>query len=90
MGKTVGDCEGKRKMQTRTIEEVLNRHAQELMSIAGVVGLAQSLDDDKPCIKVYVVEKTPELEKKIPRVIHGFPVVVEQTGQMKALPGKQN
>ena len=77
-------------MQARTIEEVLNRHTQQLMSIAGVVGLAQSFNDDKPCIKVYVVGKTPELERQIPGVIHGFPVVVEQTGQIKALPGKQN
>ena len=74
------------KMTTRTIEQVLQEHTGELISLPGVVGVAQGLDDDKPCIKVLVIEKTVELEQKIPKVLQGYPVVVEQTGEVRALP----
>ncbi len=71
-------------MPTGTIEDVLNRHTEQLMSLPGVVGTAQGLHHDKPCIKVYVIEKTPELDRQIPKVIDGFPVVVEQSGPIRA------
>ena len=75
---------------TKPIEEVLKAHTNALMSIPGVVGTAQGLCDGKPCIKVYVIEKTPELEGKIPDVLEGFSVEVVETGEFRALPKKQN
>ena len=88
-GNTENHVEGQ-KMSTRTIEQVLQEHAGELISLAGVVGVAQGLDDGKPCIKVLVIEKTAELEQKIPKVLQGYPVVVEQTGEIRALPKNQH
>jgi hypothetical protein len=32
-----------------------------------------------------VIKKTPELNKKIPNIIEGYPVVIEETGKIKAL-----
>lgn len=84
--KTVNDQEGETRMTTRTIEEVLKEHTEELMSLPGVVGTAQGICNDKPCIKVYVVEKTPELEQKIPDILEGYPVVMEESGGIRALP----
>ena len=84
--KTVNDRGGEMEMSAKTIEEVLKEHTDELMSIPGVVGTAQSLCNDKPCIKVFVIKKTPELEQKIPAVLEGHPVEVEETGEFKALP----
>ena len=39
----------------------------------------------EPCIKVYVLEKTDELTEKIPSRVDGFPVVIQQTGEVRAL-----
>ena len=39
----------------------------------------------KPCIKVYVAEKTPELLKQIPSSIEGYPVEVQEAGEIRAL-----
>lgn len=72
-----------------TIEAVLEAHTDELMSLPGVVGVAIGvLSDGTRCIKVMVIEKTPDLEKKIPSALEGYPVVVEGTGEIRALPEK--
>lgn len=75
-------------MPERTIEVVLKEHTDRLMALSGVVGTAQGLCDDKPCIKIYVAEMTPELEQAIPQELEGFTVDVEVTGQFRALPKK--
>ncbi len=75
-------------MSAKTIEEVLKEHTEELMSIPGVVGIGQGLCNDKPCIKVFVIEKTPELAQKIPDILEGYQVIIEETGEIRALPKK--
>jgi hypothetical protein len=37
---------------------------------------------------VLVIEKTPELAQKIPDIIEGYQVVIEETGEIRALPKK--
>lgn len=83
--KTVDDCGGKKKMAARTIEEVLKENTDKWMSIPGVVGTAIGEFKGKPCIKIFVVKKTEELRKKIPSQVEGFPVVIQQTGEIRAL-----
>ncbi len=73
-------------MPSKSIIEVLKEHTDELMSIPGVVGTAEGLCDDQPCIKVFVIKNTPELEQKIPPVLEGYTVNVEETGEFRALP----
>ncbi|MGH7825718.1 MAG: hypothetical protein ACREQ7_11165 [Candidatus Binatia bacterium] len=68
-----------------TIEEVLKRHTERLMSIPGVVGAAIGECTGIPCILVLVVKKTPDLIKKIPCRLEGFPVVMEETGAIRPL-----
>ena len=72
-------------MTQKTIQEVLKAHTPELMSIPGVVGTALGEQDGELCIKVLVIEKTPELTKKIPSTLEGFPVAIQQTGEIRAL-----
>ncbi len=72
-------------MPSKTIQEVLKSHTPELMSIPGVVGTALGEQDGELCIKVLVIEKTPELTKKIPSTLEGFPVAIQQTGEIRAL-----
>ncbi len=72
-------------MAEKTITEVLREHTDRLLSIPGVVGTAQGLCHDQPCIKVYVIKVTPALTEKIPKVIEGFPVDIEETGEFHAV-----
>ena len=77
-------------MKEKTLEEVLQENTGELMSLPGVVGTAQGLCEDKPCIKVFVIEKTPELEKRIPDTLEGYQVMIDETGVIRALPEDQH
>jgi hypothetical protein len=88
--KAVYDSAGEHTMKEKTIQEVLSEYTGELMSLPGVVGTAQGLCDGKPCIKVFVTEKTPELDQRIPDSLGGYPVMTEETGVIRALPENQN
>ncbi len=72
-------------MPEKAIEAVLNEHTPRLMSLPGVVGTGQGLCAGKPCIKVYVKRKTPDLLRRIPSAIEGHAVSVEETGEIRAL-----
>ena len=87
--KVMDDHQGEKAVPSRSIEEVLSEYTEDLMSIPGVVGIAQGLLDGKPCIKVFVIKKTPELDQKVPDVLEGHPVMVEETGVIRALPEEQ-
>lgn len=75
---------------SRPIEAVLHDHTPALMAFPGVVGTAQgALEDGRPCIKVLVVRKTPELTRRIPKELEGYPVVIDETGVIRPLsPGR--
>ena len=75
----------KKNMSAKTIEEVLKEHTDEWMSIPGVVGMGIGELKEKPCIKVFVVKKTEELNEKIPSQVDGYPVIIEETGEIRAL-----
>jgi hypothetical protein len=77
-------------MAIKTIDEVLKEHTKSLMSIPGVVGTGQGLFKGKPCIKVFIIKKTPDLDQKIPKSIEGYRVEIEEIGEIKALPRKQD
>ncbi len=76
---------GEASMPKQTIQQVLDQHTGEWMALPGVVGTGIGERDGKPCIKVFVAKKTAELEKKIPSQVDGYPVVIEETGEFKAL-----
>jgi hypothetical protein len=75
-------------MTVKTIVEVLKEHTEELMSIPGVVGIGKGLCNGKPCIKVLVTEPTLEMVQKMPDNIQGYQVMIEDTGEIRALPKK--
>jgi hypothetical protein len=73
-------------MPTGDINRVMESHVDSLMAIPGVVGVAiGALDDGSPCIRVLVVRDTPELRRLIPEKLEGFPVVIDETGRIRAL-----
>jgi len=74
----------------KTVGEVLKEHTGELMSVPGVVGTAEGLCDDRPCIKVYVIKRSLEIDKKIPGTLEGYPVKIEVTGELRTMPENRN
>ncbi len=81
----VDDQQREGLMAGKTIETVLKQHTDRWLSLPGVVGTAIGECEGKPCIKVLVVKQTPELLKKIPSTLEGFLVVIEETGEFRAL-----
>ena len=68
-----------------SITDVLARHTEHLMSIPGVQGTAEGVQDGRPCIIVFVKELTPEIEKTIPKQIEGYTVRVDAVGEIRPL-----
>ena len=73
----------------QTIEQALRVHNNELMSLPGVVGTAQSLCAGQPCIIIFVIERTEKLEKAVRRILAGYLVVIEESGPIRARPEQQ-
>lgn len=70
------------------IEKAMEAHVDELMAIPGVVGVAiGALKDGRPCILVLVVRKTAENRRLIPAEIEGYPVKIEESGEIRPMPG---
>jgi hypothetical protein len=74
----------------RPIEAVLEDHADELTSLTGVVGTAIGEDRGEPCIKVFLATDDENVRESIPRVLEGYGVVVEQTGEIRALSERES
>lgn len=74
-------------MTRRDINAVLRDHDRELMAIPDVVGVYVGLleDNKTPCLKVMVVQKTPELERRIPKSLEGYRVELDVTGVIRPL-----
>ena len=69
------------------INAVLAAHDKRLLAIEGVTGVYVGLlpDGKTPCLTVMLTRKTAANEAAIPRMIDGYPVVVEVTGEIKPL-----
>jgi hypothetical protein len=72
-------------MPSEPIEAVLERHARGIVSLRGVVGVGAGEADGRPCITVYVAEKTAAVIGRIPTDLEGWPVVVRKSGDIRAL-----
>lgn len=71
-----------------SIEQVLRAHTDQWMAIPGVVATGIGEQAGKPCIRVMVVRKTKDITTKIPAQVDGYPVVIEETGEFRALPAE--
>ena len=88
MSMAADDYQESVNIASETIEQVVNKHTEELMSIPGVVGVGQGICDNKPCIKVYIIQKSLETDAKIPSSFEGYRVSTEMTGEIWAHPDK--
>lgn len=69
----------------RDINLVLADHDQALLAIPGVVGVYVGMQEDRktPCLRVMAVRKTPELLGRVPKLLEGYPVVIEESGAIR-------
>ncbi len=72
-------------MPTKTIEQVQKEHTEAWMAIPGVIGTAISQHKGKPCIMVLAASRTKQIRQAIPSTVGGYPVVVQYTGEIRAL-----
>jgi hypothetical protein len=67
-------------MLKKTIEEILKENTNKWMKIPGVVGTALGIFNNKPCIKIFVTELSPQIQNQIPKQVKNHLIVVEETG----------
>ncbi|MEW6050179.1 MAG: hypothetical protein AB1644_03850 [Candidatus Zixiibacteriota bacterium] len=87
-GKKSETVESQDTMASRSIEEVLSDYTDKWMALPGVIGTGIGEQNGKPCLKVFVVSMTAELKRAIPAQVEEYPVLVEATGEFKALDNK--
>lgn len=66
------------------IEDVQQRHEQQLMAIPGVTAIGIGEQHGQPVIVIMVNQRTEELNQKLPRQLEGFGVKVEVSGELNA------
>jgi len=72
-------------MAGKTIQQVQQEHTDEWMAISGVVGTAIGQRKGRPCILVFTASNTEPVRQRIPPTVEGYPVVIQYTGEIRAL-----
>ena len=89
------NCNGQEKdsskMQSKSIEQVLRENQDMLLAIPGVQGFYQGiLEDGSGCIVIMIDTLSEENEEKLPRTLEGYPVKIEEGGEIKPLYKKEH
>ncbi len=72
-------------MPANPIDRVLDAHRARLLSLPGVVGVARAQSQGRPCIQVYVSDRSPDLVDRVPATLEGYPVRIQESGEFQAL-----
>jgi len=79
------DSEQAGRMAGKTIQQVQQGHTDEWMAMPGVVGTAIGQRKGRPCILVFTDSNTEPVRQRIPTTVEGYPVVIQYTGEIRAL-----
>ncbi len=72
------------------IADVIAKHAPELLKNAGVVGVYEGRTTrGAPCIRIMVAKRTRELVARLPRMLEGYAVEIDETGAIEPMPGSK-
>ena len=63
---------------------VIRRHADRLLALPGVVGVAEGSRDGRACVLVLVTRKTADLVAAVPQALEGIPTALRETGVPEA------
>jgi hypothetical protein len=70
----------------RTVHDVIDAHSAELLKVPGVVGVYEGeTSKHRPCVRIMVVKLTSELESRLPRRLEGYPVEIEESGEIQPM-----
>ena len=72
---------GSERNAVTPIDTVLARHTDEWMAVPGVVGTGLGQCGDARCITIFVVERSEEIERRIPASVEGHPVSIVVSGR---------
>jgi len=72
-------------MTRPTAAEVIARHADRILAMPGVVGMAEGLFHNKPCIQIHMAGYGHSLRKSLPVDLDGYPVITIVTGEAELL-----
>jgi len=62
---------------------ILEAHTPKLMSIPGVVGIAQAEAGGAPIILVFVNKMDERIRRDVPSTLEGYPVRVHEAGDVR-------
>ncbi len=71
-------------MSSERIEDVLKKHADELMAIPGVVGVGEGKSRGEQCIVIFVQDKQASSLGVLPDNIEGYSLTIEESGEFRA------
>ncbi len=77
-------------MPQRSIEQVLEDNTDQWLAIPGIEGMGIGLSEGKPCIRIFTSSKIQNMQDKIPSTVEGYPVIIEETGEFRALQQEQS
>ena len=72
-------------MPEQSIAQVIVEHRSSLLTISGILGIGQGGHPHAPHIIIYVHSKTSDILPLIPSILEGYPVVIQETGEIEAL-----
>ena len=67
-----------------SIAATIERHSAGLLEIPGVVGIARGNRDGQDVVQILIVKRTGSLVARLPHALDGYPVVVIETGDIRA------
>ncbi|MFC1946341.1 hypothetical protein ACFLXY_00300 [Chloroflexota bacterium] len=73
------------EMLGKDIKDVLKKYSDLLMDIPGVVAVGQGEWRGNQCIRVLVSDLNNDNLEQIPDIIDGYKVIVEESGEFRAL-----
>ena len=76
------------KVINMTILNVQEKYSDSLMSISGVEGIGIGKKGEKDCIVIFTGNILKENKKKLPKELDGYPVIINKSGKIIALPKK--
>uniref|UniRef100_A0A832I2Z7 Uncharacterized protein n=1 Tax=Eiseniibacteriota bacterium TaxID=2212470 RepID=A0A832I2Z7_UNCEI len=74
-------------MSRPPIAEVIARHDDALLAMPNVVGVYEGArPDGAPVIRVMLARRDAATARRVPRALEGWPVEVEVSGEIRAMP----
>lgn len=64
--------------------DAIRRHADRLLALPGVIGVAEGSRDGRACVLVLVKRKTADVVAAVPQVLEGIPTALLETGAPEA------